>query len=108
MKTRKITLEEHEIPEKWYNIVADMPNNPLSIPYHSGRWRWESINIEVDKKMGLRGEHVFGGSICNMHRDTFKILAMLSKDSPGRLIVSARVFLHSLSHQPFICSSKSQ
>lgn len=29
MKTRKITLEEHEIPDKWYNIVADMPNKPL-------------------------------------------------------------------------------
>ncbi len=29
MKTRKITLEEHEIPEKWYNIIADMPNKPL-------------------------------------------------------------------------------
>lgn len=29
MKTRKITLDESEIPEKWYNIVADMPNKPL-------------------------------------------------------------------------------
>ncbi len=29
MKTRKILLEENEIPEKWYNIVADMPNKPL-------------------------------------------------------------------------------
>ena len=29
MKTRKITLEEHEIPDKWYNIIADMPNKPL-------------------------------------------------------------------------------
>lgn len=35
MKTRKITLEEHEIPEKWYNIVADMPNKPLP-PLHPG------------------------------------------------------------------------
>ena len=26
---RKITLEENEIPDKWYNIVADMPNKPL-------------------------------------------------------------------------------
>ena len=26
---RKITLSEKEIPEKWYNIVADMPNKPL-------------------------------------------------------------------------------
>ncbi len=25
----KILLEEHEIPEKWYNIVADMPNKPM-------------------------------------------------------------------------------
>ena len=23
---KKITLTEAEIPEKWYNIVADMPN----------------------------------------------------------------------------------
>lgn len=29
MKTRKIILSEKEIPEKWYNIVADMPNKPL-------------------------------------------------------------------------------
>ncbi len=29
MKTRKFTLEEKDIPEKWYNIVADMPNKPL-------------------------------------------------------------------------------
>lgn len=29
MKQRKFTLEEHEIPENWYNIVADMPNKPL-------------------------------------------------------------------------------
>ena len=35
MKTRKITLEEHEIPEQWYNIVADMPNKPLP-PLHPG------------------------------------------------------------------------
>ena len=33
MKTRKITLSENEIPEKWYNIVADMPNKPLP-PLH--------------------------------------------------------------------------
>jgi len=26
---RKILLTENEIPEKWYNIVADMPNKPL-------------------------------------------------------------------------------
>lgn len=35
MKTRKITLSEQEIPEKWYNIVADMPNKPLP-PLHPG------------------------------------------------------------------------
>lgn len=29
MKNRKITLSESEIPEKWYNIIADMPNKPL-------------------------------------------------------------------------------
>ena len=26
---RKILLNENEIPEKWYNIIADMPNKPL-------------------------------------------------------------------------------
>ena len=29
----KITLSEDEIPEQWYNIVADMPNKPLP-PLH--------------------------------------------------------------------------
>lgn len=29
MQQRKITLSENEIPEHWYNIVADMPNKPL-------------------------------------------------------------------------------
>lgn len=29
MRVRKITLNENEIPEHWYNIVADMPNKPL-------------------------------------------------------------------------------
>ena len=29
MKQTKITLEENEIPQRWYNIVADMPNKPL-------------------------------------------------------------------------------
>jgi len=33
MKERKITLSEKEIPEKWYNIIADMPNKPLP-PLH--------------------------------------------------------------------------
>lgn len=35
MKNRKITLTEKEIPEKWYNVVADMPNKPLP-PLHPG------------------------------------------------------------------------
>ncbi|MCG8385287.1 MAG: TrpB-like pyridoxal phosphate-dependent enzyme [Cytophagales bacterium] len=35
MKYRKFTLEENEIPEKWYNIIADMPNKPLP-PLHPG------------------------------------------------------------------------
>jgi len=29
MKERKILLAEKDIPEKWYNIMADMPNKPL-------------------------------------------------------------------------------
>ena len=29
----KIPLEEREIPKKWYNVVADMPNKPK--PYYS-------------------------------------------------------------------------
>ncbi len=29
MSERKILLTEKEIPEKWYNIMADMPNKPL-------------------------------------------------------------------------------
>ena len=33
MKTRKILLSEQEIPDKWYNIIADMPNKPLP-PLH--------------------------------------------------------------------------
>lgn len=32
---KKITLSEDEIPESWYNIVADMPNKPLP-PLHPG------------------------------------------------------------------------
>lgn len=32
---KKITLTEAEIPESWYNIVADMPNKPLP-PLHPG------------------------------------------------------------------------
>ena len=28
-RSRKITLSEAEIPERWYNIVADMPNKPM-------------------------------------------------------------------------------
>ncbi|WKN44530.1 TrpB-like pyridoxal phosphate-dependent enzyme [Tunicatimonas pelagia] len=32
-KQRKISLSEAEMPESWYNIVADMPNKPLP-PLH--------------------------------------------------------------------------
>ncbi|MEM6376666.1 MAG: TrpB-like pyridoxal phosphate-dependent enzyme [Bacteroidota bacterium] len=35
MKNRKILLTEKEVPENWYNIVADMPNKPLP-PLHPG------------------------------------------------------------------------
>lgn len=35
MINRKILLTEKEIPEKWYNILADMPNKPLP-PLHPG------------------------------------------------------------------------
>jgi tryptophan synthase beta chain len=35
MKTRKIYLEEKEMPRQWYNILADMPNKPLP-PLHPG------------------------------------------------------------------------
>lgn len=34
-KQRKFVLTEQEIPEHWYNIVADMPNKPLP-PLHPG------------------------------------------------------------------------
>ena len=32
-KTRKILLSEKEMPTKWYNIMADMPNKPMP-PLH--------------------------------------------------------------------------
>lgn len=35
MKTRKIYLNENEMPRAWYNILADMPNKPLP-PLHPG------------------------------------------------------------------------
>jgi tryptophan synthase beta chain len=35
MNNKKITLQEHEIPTHWYNIMADMPNKPLP-PLHPG------------------------------------------------------------------------
>lgn len=35
MKTKKIILDEKDIPVSWYNIVADMPNKPLP-PLHPG------------------------------------------------------------------------
>jgi len=28
METTKILLDESEIPQAWYNVVADMPNRP--------------------------------------------------------------------------------
>lgn len=34
-QTKKIFLSETDIPENWYNIVADMPNKPLP-PLHPG------------------------------------------------------------------------
>jgi len=34
-KIRKIFLNESEMPQHWYNIVADMPNKPLP-PLHPG------------------------------------------------------------------------
>ena len=34
-KTRKIYLEENEMPHKWYNVQADMPNKMLP-PLHPG------------------------------------------------------------------------
>jgi len=34
-ESKKILLEENEIPEQWYNIQADMPNKPLP-PLHPG------------------------------------------------------------------------
>jgi len=41
MKNRKITLSEKEIPEKWYNIVADMPNKEVTAE------KWVDIPDEV-------------------------------------------------------------
>jgi tryptophan synthase beta chain len=35
MNTKKIYLNENEMPTHWYNIVADMPNKPLP-PLHPG------------------------------------------------------------------------
>ncbi|MBC8151738.1 MAG: TrpB-like pyridoxal phosphate-dependent enzyme [Bacteroidetes bacterium] len=35
MAQKKFTLAENDIPEQWYNIVADMPNKPLP-PLHPG------------------------------------------------------------------------
>jgi len=35
MKERKILLSENEIPDKWYNIIYNMPNKPLP-PLHPG------------------------------------------------------------------------
>ena len=33
METKKFCLTERQMPTQWYNIVADMPNNPLP-PLH--------------------------------------------------------------------------
>ncbi|MDG1675163.1 MAG: TrpB-like pyridoxal phosphate-dependent enzyme [Flavobacteriales bacterium] len=35
MRQHKFTLEEHELPTNYYNVVADMPNKPLP-PLHPG------------------------------------------------------------------------
>ena len=35
MRQHKFTLEEHELPTHYYNVVADMPNEPLP-PLHPG------------------------------------------------------------------------
>ena len=35
MKRTKIVLEDRDIPAKWYNIMADMPNLPKP-PLHPG------------------------------------------------------------------------
>lgn len=35
MENRKIVLTEQEMPDQWYNVVADMPNKPLP-PLHPG------------------------------------------------------------------------
>ena len=35
MRQHKFTLEEHELPTHYYNVVADMPNKPLP-PLHPG------------------------------------------------------------------------
>jgi tryptophan synthase beta chain len=35
LRTRKILLTEQEVPDRWYNIMADMPNKPLP-PLHPG------------------------------------------------------------------------
>ena len=34
-KTHKIFLSEKDMPQQWYNIMADMPNKPLP-PLHPG------------------------------------------------------------------------
>ena len=30
METKKFCLTEKQMPTQWYNIVADMPNKPVS------------------------------------------------------------------------------
>jgi predicted alternative tryptophan synthase beta-subunit len=45
---RKITLAENEIPDKWYNIVADMPNKPaVAQAYYNKQEGVKKITIET-------------------------------------------------------------
>ena len=30
MATKKFILAEKDIPQAWYNVIADMPNKPMS------------------------------------------------------------------------------
>ena len=39
MRQTKIVLSDKEIPTKWYNIMADMPNLPKP-PLHPARMEW--------------------------------------------------------------------
>ena len=54
MSEKKILLTEKEIPEKWYNIMADMPNKPL--PPFKFHWdfRLDSIHRPVVQIFSLK------------------------------------------------------